>query len=53
MTMLAIFALVLAFVVFAVGGLFTPAGVTILIGALAAFIVVWRAKRRRGSSAQL
>jgi hypothetical protein len=50
MTMLVIFALIAAFVIYAVGGLFSPAGVVVVIGALAGWAVVHRAKRRRGGA---
>lgn len=53
MTILALLVGFLMVVVFLVGGAFTPAGLVLLAFAGVGALIVRRAKRKRGSAAQL
>jgi hypothetical protein len=48
-----IFLLIGLFIVFAVSGVYTPAGMVIAAALIVGYVVVWRAKRKRGSAAKL
>ena len=53
MAVLAIIAAFLILLVYMVGGAYSPAGIIIIISIAIGYIIVRRAKRRRGSAARL
>jgi hypothetical protein len=53
MIVLALFLALLILAVYMVGGVYTPAGVILIVAGIAGWLIVHRARRRRGSAAQL